>query len=391
MKILSRYVILLFLFGCTNEKPISFNLTTIAQYEFVEIETVKNELNYYWSGYDYINYKKDSFLIGFDMYRNNLDFISLSKDKSKSFSFNIQREGPNQIKSTILNIRFSSKFMYILTHSHAYFCEVNFSSKDYTVINEMSINEEYQFIPVAVNFSAFPITSNFFEIIGNSIIVPIFPNIPITSPEFFDKFTLGLIDFDTDEIRLIHSKWPKHLKGEEGITFPFALTQYPIYLNDNFIISYPFTEEIYLVKREDWSKSYKWNEDVAGFDRIVNLVSINKSEASMPNVKTIEEFIRKGRFFPLRMNETQNITYRIVKDSYPKNGIETNGFEVMRLTNKWLVEYNLHGRVLGVRQLPIEFDLDPIVIDGKYWFPLVKGNDLESVIKFAVVDPIVNE
>ena len=104
------------------------------------------------------------------------------------------------------------------------------------------------------------------------------------------------------------------------------------------------------------------------------------------DVEQLNMFTKSGMFGPFKYNKQREVYYRLVKDRYPIDGLETNGYQISRSTAKWLVEYDLGGEILTVRKLPKTFDLTPVVVNGDYLFPLISGeNDKEDIMQLAKV------
>jgi hypothetical protein len=357
-----------------------------AQFEMLEFPVVPPYMNYYFEGYKATTIDNIDYLVGLNFMRNQLDFINLT-NPGDNFGIPVRREGPDQVKSYLTSIEFNGNEFVIVTRSNIYYGLLNIAEENYRIVHEFTFLPDYRNSAVSSNIRTFPASTITWSMDQEDIYIPIYPSIIVTDKSFVDGKSLVRINKRSGDFEIIDIGLPKLLRGEEGSTFPYSIQAYNYQNSERVFLSYPFTDTVYVYDKSKYRLVETWATSIKEFENLVVLQDIPYEKLYLGDPGQIDLFNKSGMFGPFKYNKQREVYYRLVKDRYPIEGLETNAYQISRSTAKWLVEYDLGGEILTVRKLPKTFDLTPVVVNGDYLFPLISGeNDKEDIMQLARVE-----
>lgn len=382
-----KYIISILIFSLlacdTLDEGINQDIPALSNHSYQKIKTHELGLNYYFEGYLQTEIDGEEYLIGIDSRNSKLDFINRRND-DKNFQLFLFNEGPDVISNDILSLTIRNSSLFVLTTNTFYIAELSIEDQNFTVKNKIELLKTQSRFTVANMTIALSPKLPFFSLDENNVYVPFFLSSYIGDKQFFEEPNFKVIDLTNYTQNDYFIEWPLPLLYVNSeFLHPLNQRFYPLKVNDEIFISYPFSSQVQKVVLEENSTRVEQGFGIQHetLDDEIITTPIRKGEKLGKH--HISGYSHTASFLPLRYNHIKDRLFRIFFTAQKEEFIDKKPW--IREREKILFEYSLDGKILSETMIPANLDMDPVVMkDGSYWFPVWKDVLDEDFMEFVV-------
>lgn len=383
MKI-SLFFIAIFLVGCNSILDNEFyKPPSLSNHSIQKIKTHELGLNYYFQGYLQSRIDDEEYLIGIDLRNNKLDFID-KKNENKSFQLTFPTDGANAITNNILSLSIRENNLFILTSHSFYITTISIKDQSLVVKNKVELGgSNYGFISSNINISFTP-NFSLFALDENHVYIPFFLGSFMGDKQFFEENNLKTLNISSNKNQDYFIEWPiSLLYDNDEFLHPLNQRFFPLKVNDEMFISFPFSSQVQKVVLEENSTRVEQGFGIQHEILDDEIITTPFRKGERLGEMHINGFSNNASFLPLRYNHIKDRLFRIFFTAQKEEFIDKKPW--IREREKILFEYSLDGKILSETMIPANLDMDPVVMkDGSYWFPVWKDVLDEDFMEFVV-------